>query len=105
MSENNLYVYLLKPIRWQMLTEGTTPPEEAILEEHFTYLQDLTEKGVVLLAGRTTNSDAATFGLCLFRSASAAAARRLMQNDPAIRRGVMSAELFPFRIALQGDMR
>jgi uncharacterized protein YciI len=54
----------------------------------------------VLVAGRTTTEDAQAFGLVVFQAESQAAAEQLMNDDPAVRDGVMSAELFPFRVAL-----
>jgi uncharacterized protein YciI len=83
-----------------MLTDGPTAREDAIIGEHFTYLQRLTEAGVALLCGRTTTTDAATFGIVVFTAESEDAAREIMENDPAVRLRVMKAELFPFRIAL-----
>ena len=82
-----------------MVTEGATEEEGAIASEHFNYLKTLTEKGVVLVFGRTQNSDASTFGLCIFRAESDEAARSIMNNDPAVAKGVFRAELFPYKVA------
>jgi uncharacterized protein YciI len=82
-----------------MVTKGPTDEEVAIVSEHFNYLKALTDKGVVLVFGRTQNSDASTFGLCIFRAESDEAARSIMNNDPAVAKGVMRAELFPYKIA------
>jgi uncharacterized protein YciI len=41
------------------------------------------------------------FGIVIYRAADASAARALADADPAVRDGIMSAEVFPFRIALQ----
>jgi uncharacterized protein YciI len=94
------YLYKLEPARLEMVTQGPTPREAEIVSQHFSYLQDLTQKGIVFLAGRTLNNDEKTFGICILRASSAEAARELMQNDPAVKQGVMRAELFPYRIAL-----
>lgn len=47
------WIYVLKPARLGMLTEGPTPEEDEIVSRHFAYLKDLTEKGVMILMGRT----------------------------------------------------
>ena len=78
-----------------MLTKGPTEREVAIVGEHFEYLQKLIAEGVVFMAGRTENIGARTFGLVIFEAAIA-----LMQNDPAVKLGVMKAEVFPYRVAL-----
>lgn len=102
MEPSQQYIYIVHPTRREMLTAGPTPEESEIIGQHFTYLQDLAEKGTVLLVGRTQNNDETTFGLCIFEAGSEEEARTIMSQDPAVARGVMSAELFPYRIAIKG---
>ncbi len=83
-----------------MLTAGPTAAEAAAVTAHFAYLQQLLASHVVLMAGRTLNADERTFGIVIFQAPSEAAARAIMQSDPAIKLGVMQAELFPYHIAL-----
>ena len=59
-------------------------------------------RGVVKLAGRTLTTGPETFGVCVLETEDQAGAQRIMADDPAVARGVMNAELFPFRIALWG---
>jgi uncharacterized protein YciI len=56
-----------------------------------------------LAAGRTLNTDESSFGIIIFRADSEEAARRIVADDPAVRGGVMRAELYPYRIALMAD--
>jgi len=100
MPATSHFICRIQPTRPLMLSDGLTPEEESIIGEHFAYLQNLTEAGVVLLCGRTTTADDRTFGITIFRAESEDAAREIMENDPAVRLRVMTAELFPFRIAL-----
>ena len=100
MSDATQYLYKIQPTRPEMLAEGATPEEEAIVSEHFAYLKDLMEQGVLLLAGRTLNTDQSSFGIVIFNAESEAVALAVMHNDPAVRQGVMRAELYPYRIAL-----
>ncbi len=103
MTTNEEYLYRIEPTRRTMLTEGLTAKEERIVGEHFAYLQELTAQGVLILAGRTLTTDERGLGIVIFRAPSADAARAIMEGDPAVRQGVMRAELFPFRVALRGD--
>ncbi|MFO7609006.1 MAG: YciI family protein [Candidatus Krumholzibacteriia bacterium] len=96
------FVYRLHPVRPGMLADGPTADEERIIGEHFAYLQDLAARGTVKLAGRTLTTGPETFGICILEAADEATARAVMEGDPAVRHGVMTAELFPFRIALWG---
>ena len=94
------FLYRIAPTRLEMLPEGPTEQEAAIVGEHFEYLQKLVESGIVFMAGRTLNNDTRAFGIVIFAAESEEAALRLVQNDPAVHRGVMKAELFPYRVAL-----
>jgi len=42
-------------------------------------------------------------GLIVFRCDSEAGATDLMEADPAVREGVMTARLYPYEIALHGS--
>ncbi|MBT3337688.1 MAG: hypothetical protein HN855_13040 [Anaerolineae bacterium] len=94
------WIYVLKVTRPEMLTEGSTPEEDAVVSQHFAYLKDLTEKGVMILMGRTQNADESTFGIAIFEAENEIAAKKIMENDPAVAEGVMTATLYPYKIAL-----
>ncbi len=94
------YLYRIQPTRPTMLTEGPTPEESATVGAHFAYLQDLAANGVVILAGRTLNTDESSFGVVIFNADSDEQAQAIVQEDPAVRGGVMQATLFPYRVAL-----
>jgi uncharacterized protein len=94
------YMYRVQPTRPAMLTKGPTAVEQAAISEHFTRLAELTKEGVVIIAGRTLNTDKSSFGIIIFRASSEEAAREIMNGDPAVKKGVMKATLFPFHTAL-----
>jgi len=100
MSSHDLYK--IHPVREGFLV-NSTPEEDAIVSDHFHYLKDLSEPGVVLLAGRTLNADASSFCIVILTTESEQAAHSIMANDPAVRADVFRAELFPFGIALVGE--
>lgn len=94
------FLYRIQPTRPEMLSKGSTAAEDEIVGQHFHYLQGLTEAGVVLLAGRTLNTDPSSFGIIIFQAEDETAAFQIVQNDPAVAQQVMRAELFPYRVAL-----
>lgn len=100
MSERRQYLYKITPSRLGMLTEGPTPREQELVASHFAYLSDLTQRGIVLLAGRTLNADTDTFGIIIFSADDDDQARQIMADDPAVRQGVFHAKLYPYRVAL-----
>ncbi len=65
MADSALFLYKIQPVRPEMLSVGPTSAEEQTVAEHFSYLKDLTEAGVVLLAGRTLNTDHSSFGMVI----------------------------------------
>jgi uncharacterized protein YciI len=98
------YIYKIQPTRPDMLTEGPTQQEKQAAQAHFEYLCDLADRGVMILAGRTQNSDPTSFGIVIFRAASPEEAREVMERDPAVRAGVFRAELYPYSIAVVGAL-
>lgn len=92
------HIYQLRPVRPAMVAEGPDEHEGPILAAHYQYLMKLGAAGRLSLAGRTANSDETTFGLALINSGVEAEARAIMENDPAVKSGIMTAELFPFRV-------
>lgn len=103
MPDKHQFLYKIQPTRLAMLADGPTEAEAAIVGQHFDYLKRLNEQGVVLLAGRTLNTDKSSFGIVIFFAESEDAAQAIVANDPAIRQGVMRAELYPYRIALMTE--
>ena len=93
------FLYKIAPARLEMVSGGPTDEETTIMSQHSDYLRSLTDQGTVLLFGRTHNSDARTFGLAIFRAESQDEALSIMNNDPAVKKGVMLAELYPYKVA------
>ena len=98
---DSCFVYLLKATRLEMLTQGPTDEEAVILGEHVDYLARLGDEGRLLLAGRTQTHDAETFGIVIFE-APPEEAEQVVSADPAVRAGVMTAKLHPYRVAVVG---
>ncbi len=95
------YLYVIRPTRPEMLTGGMTEAEETTIAAHFAYLKSLADKRIVRLAGRTQETGERAFGIIVFTAASPVEAQGLVDEDPAVIRGVMTAELFPFRVAVE----
>lgn len=94
------YLYRIRPTRLAMLAEGPTEREAEIVGQHFDYLKALVEQGIVILAGRTLTTGEESFGIVIFQAETDEAAQKIVDNDPAVKQGVMQASLFPYRVAL-----
>lgn len=82
-----------------MLDSGPTAAEAATIDRHAAYLNDLVERGVALVAGRTLTTGRNAQGIVIIRAGSDADARAVMETDPAVADRVMIAEIFPYRVA------
>ena len=80
--------------------DNWTEEENQIVEEHFLRLQADTNKGTVIMAGRTLTNIPEGFGIVVLRAENEENAREYMDTDPAVKAGVMTAQVFPFRVAL-----
>ncbi len=99
----DVFMYTLHPTRPAMLTEGATDAEKALAAQHWIYSQELLAKKVIVFAGRTMDRTADSFASCVIRAASEAAARAIMESDPAVAGGVFRARLFPYQPMLMGE--
>ena len=94
------FIIFLKPARDGMV-QNPTAEEAANVQAHFEYLRSLTEQGMVVLAGRTTEPP--FMGIVICRVEDRAAAEAIMNDDPAVRAGTFHARLSEFRIALHQE--
>lgn len=78
-----------------------TKEDNAVLDRHFVRFQQAAKSGQLILAGRTSEPGDKTFGIAIFEAPDEDAARKFMQEDPAVAGGLMTAELHPFAVALQ----
>lgn len=97
------YIYQLKLIPELLDENNWTEKENKIVGDHFNRLKELTEVGIVIMAGRTLNSDESQFGIVIFKAADDIEAEKFMKEDPAVKKGIMTARIFPFRVALLTD--
>jgi hypothetical protein len=56
------FLYRLQLVRRDLLRTGPTDSEQAVVAEHFAYLQGLHAQGVIILVGRTLNTDDSAMG-------------------------------------------
>lgn len=91
------WIYFLHPPRANFAATMTSG-EEAVFGEHFEHLQRLLADGVLVLAGPTLGET--NTGLAIFEAPDEAAARAIMESDPAIAQGVVTGELREMRVSL-----
>lgn len=94
------FLYQLKLIPSLLIEDNWTERENDIVARHFEALKKAELEGTVILAGRTLNMDSDGFGIVIFEVDSEEKAHLFMETDPAVKEGIMTATLFPYRVAL-----
>ncbi|MEY2830572.1 MAG: hypothetical protein RIQ33_2430 [Bacteroidota bacterium] len=97
----NQFIYFLSLLP-EKRKEVFSDDENAIIVNHFNYLLNAKEEGKIILVGRTqlSTSDIKNKGICIFTIENETEAIEFMNNDPAIKCGMMLGELFPFKVAI-----
>jgi uncharacterized protein YciI len=95
------FIYVLRLVPRLYADSAWTKEDDAVLKRHFARFQDAAKSGQLILAGRTSEPVDKTFGIAIFEAPDEDAARKFMQEDPAVAGGLMTAELRPFAVALQ----
>jgi uncharacterized protein YciI len=91
------WIYFIHPPR-DDFAATMTDDERAVWAVHFERLQRLLAEGTLILAGPTLGP--VNTGIAVIEAPDEPAARRLMEEDPAIASGIARGELRPFRVSL-----
>ena len=92
------WLVILRPTRADMPFDPA-PAEDGIVAEHFAHLLRLHEEGKLVLAGPSPVPHD-TIGIAVFDLDDEAEVRAILDVDPAVTNGVMTAEIRPFRISI-----
>jgi uncharacterized protein len=95
------FIYVLHLVPRLYSDASWTDEDKKVLQRHFVRFQEAVKAGKLILAGRTSESGCKTFGIAIFEAKDEAAARKFMEEDPAVAGGLMTAELHPFSVALE----
>ena len=95
------FIYVLHLVPRLHDDKAWTDQDKAAVEKHFDRFKGAIKSGQLILAGRTLESGDKTFGIAIFEAADENAARDFVNRDPAVVAGVMTAELYPFGVALE----
>lgn len=91
------YLCIYTPPR-ESFADDASEAERRVVREHFAYLEAALAAGLLVLAGRTT--DRPPMGIAVFEAPDDKAARAFVAADPAVRAGVFTAQVRPYRVAL-----
>jgi uncharacterized protein len=95
MENRSTFIYMIRPTR-PGFVEQMLPEEAAAMQAHSAYLRQLSSETTFYLIGPCLDR---AFGIAIFEAESLEAARQMMVHDPAVERGVATAEMHPFLIS------
>jgi len=99
-QQKSQFIYVIRLIPPLLKEENWTEREEGIVNRHFDFLKKKLAEGKLILAGKTNGLDEKTFGIVIIEVDSTEEALEFMNSDPAVSEGIMSAELYPYRVAI-----
>ena len=99
-QEKKQFLYLLRLEKSMQDTTAWTAEKQQVVAEHFARLQKMLNDGYLILAGKTSTDLKTTFGIVIYEADSIKEAEEIAGNDPAVKAGIMSVEVFPFKTAL-----
>src|SRR5215475_2541332 len=95
-QNQSLFIGLFKAKNPEFARKGPRPEDMPVVREHFEYFQKLSADGVSIVAGHTLNHDESAFGIAIVRADSENAARKILNDVPLVRAGLLSVTVFPF---------
>ncbi len=91
------WIYIIHPPR-ENFARTMTKVEEEVWSRHWQRAKRLYLEGSIIVMGPSLGSN--NLGICIFEAPDEAAARKFMEEDPAISSGVGRGELQPYRVSL-----
>jgi hypothetical protein len=95
MSQQHFFVRLIPPRA--TFPMDMTAEEKLLMQEHVRYTQEKFAAGKVLLYGPVM-ATAGPFGMAVFAVADEAEVREVLENDPTVRGGLNTFEVYPMRV-------
>jgi uncharacterized protein len=92
------FAYLVRPAFDRQVLASATPDQREVFDRHGAYLERLRAEGRVLFAGSCFDGP---FGIVVLDVGDEEEARAIVADDPSVRLGLQTAELYPFKVFLQ----
>jgi len=95
------FIYFLALTERLIDDPNWTEEDKMIVSEHFERLSQLKKSGQLILAGKTSDRD--PIGIVIFNAKDHDEAIEIMNDDPAIKKGIMLGKLRPYNVVLFGE--
>jgi uncharacterized protein YciI len=101
-QQQKQFALLMKATGPEFARKVEEPEGQRLVTEHFKKLQTLTERGVCIFSGHTTNAGDSGFGIIVVRAESEAAAQKIIDDDDLVKAGLIRGAVFPFQVVTSG---
>ena len=91
------WIYIIHPPR-ENFAATMTDDEGEVWGHHWQRIKRLFLEGSIVMIGPSLGSN--NLGICIFEAPDEEAARKFMEEDPAIASGIGRGELQPYRVSL-----
>jgi uncharacterized protein YciI len=102
-QEKKTFIYVLHIVPKYLDVKTWTDTDKKVVKEHMDKLRTLFADGTLLHAGKTDKMDEKTLGIVIYYAESIEKAKEIADADPAVKAGMMTAEVFSYRNILMRD--
>ena len=95
------YVYKIQLIKRLWDEKHWTKEDEMIIERHFERIKKDVELGKIIHVGKTMIENENGYGLVVFECEDEEKALQYMNEDPAIKEGIMTGTCLAYKIVFQ----
>ena len=99
----NLYIYKLALKEKYLEFSAWDAAVQQSFKNHATHLEKMVKSGQALMVGRTDTQLKDNYGIVVFTAKDEGEARRVMEADPIIVDGIMTAHVLPFKLLMVHD--
>ena len=95
-DERGMKMYVLAILKTGPKPEVSTPVRDSLMKGHFGFINSMSEKGLLVMAGPLQKNDKQYRGIYVFNVKTVDEARAMAAKDPSIQAGYFDVELFGF---------
>jgi uncharacterized protein YciI len=95
-DERGMKMFVLVILKTGPKPEVSQPVRDSLMKGHFGFINRMSEKGLLVMAGPLDKNDRQYRGIYVFNVPTVEQARAMAKEDPSIQSGYFDVELFGF---------
>lgn len=97
MQEKKTFIYVLNIVPKYLDVKTWTDADKKVVKEHMDDSRIFFAEGILLHADKTDKMDEKTFSIVIYYAESFEKAKEIADADPAVKAGMITAEVFSYR--------